>query len=309
MLSRSETQFPHARPKSRGYEPSELQLAWMLVIPSLVVILGIKLYPLLYSMWISLHHVSMLSPRTGFVGLENYVRLFRNPHFVNSILRTAYFTVVSLVLQVTLGLAIAMVLNQAFRGRNIVRALVLLPWAVPTVVNAVLWQWIYHPDFGALNGLLHSLGLIQTRIRWLSDPYLAMNMVVLADTWKMLPLYVVMFLAALQVVPDELRQAAAIDGAGPWQRFVNVTLPFLKPMLLVVLVLRTMETFRVFDIIYLMTAGGPGGSTNVIGYYTYLEAFRNLHFSMGAAVANVIVLAVLLFSFVYIRFLQTRALD
>jgi ABC-type sugar transport system permease subunit len=290
-------------------EPSETTLAWLLVLPSLAIILSIKLYPLAYSLWLSTFKVSPLSPVSRYVGVENYVALLSNPNFLASIERTLYFTVISLVLQMVFGIAIALVLNVPFRGRNFVRALVLLPWAVPTVVNAILWQWIYHPQFGALNGLLSAAGLIDSNVQWLGSPYLAMNMVILADTWKTLPLYIIMFLAALQTVPDELHQAAAVDGAGVWKRFVHVTLPFIKPTMLVVLVLRTMETFRVFDVIFLMTAGGPAGSTTVIGYYAYLEAFRNLSFGSGAAAANIIVFSVALISLLYLRLLRTRAYE
>jgi multiple sugar transport system permease protein/N,N'-diacetylchitobiose transport system permease protein len=299
-----------AVPQRSGFrEPSETTLAWLLVLPSLAVILGVKLYPLLYSIWLSGYRVTVLSPVARYVGTDNYVALLTNPNFQASLGRTLYFTVVSLILQMALGIAIALVLNTPFRGRNLVRALVLLPWAVPTVVNAVLWQWIYHPQFGALNGILSVAGIIDSNIQWLGSPYLAMNMVILADTWKTLPLYVILFLAALQTVPDELHQAAAVDGAGLWKRFVHVTLPFLKPTMVVVLVLRTMETFRVFDIIFLMTAGGPAGSTTVVGYYAYLEAFRNLNFGAGAAASNIIVFAVALISLVYLRLLRTRAFE
>jgi ABC-type sugar transport system permease subunit len=291
------------------HEPSETALAWLLVVPSLAVILSVKLYPLAYSLWLSGFKVSAMSPIARYVGADNYVALLTNPNFLASIGRTLYFTAVSLVLQMALGIAIALILDAPFRGRKLVRALVLLPWAVPTVVNAVLWQWIYHPQFGALNGLLSTVGLIDTNVQWLGSPYLAMNMVILADTWKTLPLYVIMFLAALQTVSEELHQAAAVDGAGHWKRFVHVTLPFLKPTMLVVLVLRTMETFRVFDIIFLMTAGGPAGSTTVIGYYAYLEAFRNLNFGAGAAAANIIVFSVALISLVYLRLLRTRTFE
>jgi multiple sugar transport system permease protein/N,N'-diacetylchitobiose transport system permease protein len=273
------------------------------------VILGVKLYPLLYSIWLSGYRVTVLSPVARYVGTDNYVALLTNPNFQASLGRTLYFTVVSLIFQMVLGIAIALVLNTPFPGRNLVRALVLLPWAVPTVVNAVLWQWIYHPQFGALNGVLSAAGIIDSNIQWLGSPYLAMNMVILADTWKTLPLYIIMFLAALQTVPDELHQAAAVDGAGLWKRFVHVTLPFLKPTMVVVLVLRTMETFRVFDIIFLMTAGGPAGSTTVVGYYAYLEAFRNLNFGAGAAAANIIVFSVAVISLVYLRLLRTRAFE
>jgi ABC-type sugar transport system permease subunit len=290
-------------------EPGETSLAWLLVMPSLVLIMGIKLYPLAYSVILSFQKMSVLSPNAKFVGFDNYARLLSNPSFISAFGHTLYFTVVSLVIQVILGIIVALALNQEFAGRNLVRAIVLLPWAVPTVVNALLWQWIYHPQYGVLSGILFKLGIIDGPVQWLGDARLAMNMVIIADTWKTLPLYIIMFLAALQTVPAELHQAAEIDGANARQRFFNVTLPFLMPTMVVVLVLRTMEAFRVFDVIYLMTGGGPGGSTTVVGYYAYLEAFRNLNFSSGAAASNTIVVTVAAISFLYMRLLRSRAFD
>lgn len=297
-----------AASRQRG-EPAEGQLAWLLVLPSLAVILGLNLYPVAYSLWISLRKVSLLDEGGGWVGLANYRELMSGPYFWDSVWHTVYFTVVSLAVQVVIGIAIALVLNHQFFGRGVVRALVLLPWAIPTIVNGILWQWILQSNYGALNGLLTAFGLIHKSVQWLGRPLLAMNMVIVADTWKMTPFYVLMFLAALQTVPDVLYEAAAIDGGGFWAQFRNVTFPFLKPVLLVVLVLRTMQTFRVFEIIYMLTGGGPGGATNVVGYYAYLEAFRNLNFSAGAAVSFLIVLAVMAVAGVYMWMLRSESLS
>lgn len=289
-------------------EMGEVGLAWTLLLPAFAVIVGLHLYPIAYSFWISLRKVSLMDASGGFVGVDNYRSLISAPYFWESVWHTFYFTAVSLAVQVVIGMAIALVLDREFPGRGIVRALILLPWAIPTIVNAVLWQWILHPNYGALNGFLSELGLIKEYVQWLGSPLRAMNMVILADTWKMTPLYVLMFLAALNTVPGELYEAAAIDGGGYWQRFWHITLPFLKPVLSVVLILRTIQTFRAFDIIYMLTGGGPGGGTTVIGFYAYLEAFRNLNFSSGAAVSFIIVVVVMLLSGLYMRVLRVDAL-
>ena len=279
--------------------------AWFYLSPALVLVGGILLVPLLYALWLSLHadNANILVP-TAFVGLKNYISVFTSPDFIASAGRTFYFATVSLLLQLPLGMAIALLLNEKFVGRNVLRALILIPWALPTIVNGALWMWIYQTGYGALNGLLLQVGLINQPIVWLGSPMLAMNMVIVADTWKVLPFYVILLLAALQTIPEELYQAAAVDGANGWQRYRHITLPSLRPMLLIILVLRTVDTFRVFDIIYQITQGGPGGGTSVVAYQAYLTSFLQLQFGQGAAVAFVIAAAILILAIVYLRLLS-----
>lgn len=189
-------------------------------------------------------------------------------------------------------------------GRNLLRALILIPWALPTIVNGALWTWIFQSSYGALNGLLLQLGIIERPILWLGSPGLAMNMVILADTWKVLPFYVVLLLAGLQTVSPELYQAASVDGAGAWRRLWHVTLPSLRSVFLIILVLRTVDTFRVFDIIYQITQGGPAGGTSVISYQAYLISFLQLQFGQGAAVSFVIAAAIVALAAIYMRLLS-----
>jgi multiple sugar transport system permease protein/N,N'-diacetylchitobiose transport system permease protein len=298
---------PRARRFAR-LRPGERMLAIALVIPTLVIVFGLTVYPMFYSFWISLHQRNLIKARdaTPFVGLANYAAVLKDGYFWDSAWRTLYFTVASLVVQIVLGLAMALVLNERFVGRTFVRALILIPWAIPTIVNGVLWQWIYNANYGALNGLLLQLGLIDDPQLWLGQPLRALNMILIADTWKMLPFYALMFLAALQTVPGDLYESAKVDGANAWWRFANVTMPFLKPMLLVVLVLRTLQTFRVFDIIYILTQGGPGGGTRVISFYTYEVSFLNLDFGYGAALSFAIGFITLAIAWAYIRLLRTE---
>lgn len=287
-------------------ELSDRMLLIALLAPSLLLIFGMTIYPLLYSLWISLHRYSLLFPTQPFIGLENYRQAFAQPLFWESVIVTLSFAVGSLVIQVPLGIGIALLLNERFHGRNLLRAAVLIPWAIPTTVNAVMWQWIYDANYGALNGLLLQLGIIESYIVWLADRVRALNLVLLADTWKVLPLYILMFLAGLQTIPRELYEAAAMDGAGPWRRFLDVTLPGLKAILLVVLVLRTVQVFKVFDIIYLLTRGGPGGGTTVISFFTYQQTFQALNFGVGAAVGAVIGLSTLLAALLHFKLLHTE---
>ena len=279
--------------------------AWLYLSPALVMIAGIFLVPLLYALWLSVHAVNAnILVRAPFVGFNNYIAVFTSPDFIASAGRTLYFAAVSFAIQLPLGMGIALLLNEKFVGRNILRALILIPWALPTIVNGALWMWIYQTGYGALNGLLLQVGLIDEPILWLGSPMLAMNMVIVADTWKVLPFYVIVLLAALQTIPGELYQAAAVDGANVWQRFRHVTVPSLRPMLLIILVLRTVDTFRVFDIIYQITQGGPGGGTTVVAYQAYLASFLQLQFGQGAAAAFVIAAAILILALAYLRLLS-----
>jgi multiple sugar transport system permease protein/N,N'-diacetylchitobiose transport system permease protein len=285
-------------------EPSERNIAWLFIIPSLLVIFGLNLYPILYSFWLSLHDVKLTKALHPFIGLQNYIDILSSTYFWSSIRITFYFVAVSMSLQMVWGFLIALILNQKFFGRGFVRAFILIPWAVPTIVNGILWEWIYNANYGALNGILFQLGLIDTYKNWLGEPWLALNMIILADTWKMTPFYVIMYLAGLQTIPGELYESAKIDGAGIWKRFVHIMLPMLKPIILVILVLRTMQAFKVFDIIYIMTKGGPAGGTMVISFYTYTESFGNLNFGYGSAMSFIIAIVIMSIAVLYKRMLD-----
>lgn len=293
-----------ARRPARLREPSPIPF----LLPALILVGCMLLAPLGYALMLSVHDVrGNILGAAPFVGLKNYHAVFTTPTFIASCGRTLYFAVVSLLVQFPLGMLVALLLNERFVGRDLLRALILIPWALPTIVNAALWTWIYQPSYGALNGLLTQLGLIHSAVLWLGSPRLAMNMVIVADTWKVLPFYVILLLAGLQTISPELYQAAAVDGAGAWQRFWHVTLPSLRTVILIILVLRTVDTFRVFDIIYQITQGGPAGGTSVLAYQAYLTSFLQLQFGQGSAVAFVIAAATLLLAALYMRLLGREA--
>jgi multiple sugar transport system permease protein len=263
------------------------QEKWILLAPAILVLGLITLIPLANTVWLSFTdtRISALPTPVHFIGFENYIYALTDPEFRDSIYRTLYFTIVSVGLEGVLGVAVAVLLNQKFRGQLILRALIILPWAVPTIVNAVAWRLIYHPDYGALNSLLFQLGFINDYRSWIGNPSTAMNMVILADVWKNFPLVAYVALAALQTVPGDLNKAAAIEGAGPWKRFWSITLPWIAGPLMVVMVLRTIEAFRVFDIIYVMTGGGPADSTKTASFFVYQEYFNYLRSGSGASYA------------------------
>jgi ABC-type sugar transport system permease subunit len=292
------------RRKNKWHEES--RTAYLMSAPAFLLVFGLGIFPVLYTIWLSFNKINPANFFTEFIGLNNYLELFNSSNFWSSIGLTFYFTVVSLALQFPLGILVSMLLNQEFKGRWFVRALILLPWAVPTIVNANLWNWILNANYGILNRVLLKLHLIDNGIAWLSNARLAMNMVIVADTWKMLPLVIIMLLAALQTVPKDSIEAASIDGAGPFRRFISIYLPYLKPMLMVTLVLRTIQTFRVFDIIYALTRGGPANGTMVISFYAYFETFNYLNYGKGSAIAIIVSFLTLVFSVIYMWVLRTN---
>jgi ABC-type sugar transport system permease subunit len=287
--------------------PGATGTALLLLIPSLIVVFGIVVYPLGRTLYTSFFDVN--SPFPGhypFLGLGNYRRTFSNPAFWAAIRRTAYFTVVSTWFELLLGMLLALLLNARFHGRGVLRAIVILPWALPTIVNGLMWRWIFNPEYGALNALLTQLHVISNYRSWLGSPFLALNMVIGADVWKTTPLAAFLLLAGLQTIPRELHEAARVDGAGAIRGFFRVTLPLLVPSILIILVVRTIEAFKVFDIIYIMTRGGPANGTQSIAYYAYIQAFSNQLFGYGSALAYVIALFILGFALIYMRLLRTE---
>ena len=297
------------------------ELLLILILPAVIIILLVIIGPITFALILSFNEAT---PRLGGIdlnwrGLLNYIHFFfQDPQFWLSVRITLYFTIVSLIIELILGTGIALVLNKKFIGRGFVRALVLIPWAVPTVVNARLWEWVYAgSSFGALNGLLKVIGALPEakNIVWLgfdvpfsNVPVLsnifswmgvsrALNMIILADTWKVTPLVVFLLLAGLQQIPGSLYEVASIDGANAWKKFWSITYPYLKPVFLVILVLRTMELFRVFDIIYILMQY----SIRVVGVYTYETGMKFLRFGKGSALSFFVAMFILGFTLLYIK--------
>ncbi len=288
-------------------EMNEGAYALLLILPSVAVTLGLILWPLLNTLVLSFHESNLARPeRQNFVGLDHYLGYLRDAFFWQTIGRTLYFTLVSVGIELALGIAIALLISAQLKGWRFLRTAIIIPWAVPTIVNGAIWRWIYNADYGALNGLLLELGLINHYVPWLTDPQGAMNLVIFADIWHSTPFVVLIIYAALSTLPIELYDAASIDGATLWQRFTNVTLPLLRPAILVVLVIRTVEAFRVFDIIYIMTRGGPANGTMVISYRTYEETFRNLHLGAGSALSFIVSIFIILLALIYVRLLYSE---
>lgn len=278
--------------------------AWLLVVPSLLVILGVTLWPIIYTFILSFYHAPTgLNQVRTFVGLGNYLEMIRDQTFWETIGRTLYFTIVSVGLEMVLGMAVAQLIHSRPWGWKILRFCLIIPWAVPTIVNGAMWRWIYSADFGALNGLLLQMGLIKHYIPWLTLPNLAMPLVILADVWHMMPFVALILQAALATLPVELDEAAAVDGANAFQRFLQIRLPLLRPAILVALIARTVDAFRVFDIVYIITSSGPANKTLTITYLTYLNSFPWGNQGIGAALSFLISIFTISMALIFIRFL------
>lgn len=282
----------------------DVRTAWLLLTPSLLIILGVTFWPVLYTFILSFFNVppGIHQTRT-FVGLGNYSTILQDPLFWQTIGRTFYFTIVSVGLELIIGLAIAQLIHSRPWGWQFLRFSLIIPWAVPTIVNGAMWRWIYSADFGALNGLLLQMGLIKHYVPWLSLPNMAMNLVIVADIWHTMPFAALVLQAALATLPEDLDEAAAVDGANAWQRFSRIRVPLLRPAILVVLIVRTVDAFRVFDIVYILTSGGPAYKTMTITYLTYLNSFAFGKQGTGAALSFLISLFTIIMALIYIRFL------
>jgi multiple sugar transport system permease protein len=295
--------------RKRSGELSERTLGLVMLAPMVLVLLLVVGYPLLDSFWLSLHRANLASPEQGqpFIGLGNYARALTQPDFWYAIQRTLYFTILSVGLELALGLLFAVLLNERFRGNLPARLAMILPWALLTVSNGVLWAWILNPSYGIFNATLVNLGVLQAPKPWLSDTFWTMNMIILADVWKTVPNMTLLLLAGLQPIPADLYEAADIDGATRWQKFTSITLPLLRPVILVAIALRTIGAFRVFDIIYVLTGnGGPADSTKVISFYNYDQAFHYLFFGYGAAISWLITAFMIVLIVIYMRLLRSE---
>jgi ABC-type sugar transport system permease subunit len=282
-------------------EPRRLGLT--LVMPSLIIVFGFLVFPLVYSLVLSLMNYDLARPKeNAFIGLRNYLNLTHDRYFLNAVVRTLIFSFSSVALEVVLGVAIALVMNQEFKGRGILRALIIIPWALPSIVNASMWSWILNANYGALNALLTQAGILSAYKPWIAEPVWAMVMLIVANVWKETPFTVILVLAALQGVPPQLREAAVVDGAGAWRRFVNVVLPMILQIIMICGLLQLIwSLLHTFELVLVVTRGGPFNSTDIIPMRIYWQTFKALRFGYGAAMAYIAALALLVPSIFYIR--------
>ena len=269
---------------------------YLFLLPAVLYITATMLFPVAYNIRMSLEDVNIqtfLSGNAPFVGLDNYRTVIDDPAFQHAIGTSILFTSASLVVQFTLGFALALFFNRPFPGSGIIRALFLLAWLLPTVVSGSVFRWMLDGDFGVINYALRELSLIDRPQHWLINPNTALAGTILANIWVGIPFNMVLLLAGLQSIPQTLYEAASVDGAGAWHRFRSLTLPLMRPVSLSVILLGIIYTFKVFDLIYVMTAGGPVNATTVLPIYTYQLTFQFFRFGQGAAAATLMLVGLI----------------
>lgn len=279
------------------------------LLPALAIIGLFTLYPVAYAVYLSVHHYILSDPFAHpFIGLQNFAEVITGSYFQASIVATAIYTALAVPMIVVFGLFAALLLNTRLRIAALLRVIIVLPWAIPAVIAGIMWQWLFSDNYGVINGLLYAAGLIQHYIPWLSQPGTARVALAVAQLWKELPFAAVFFLAGLQAIPPEIKDAAAIDGASGWLTFRHIVLPLLRPVALIVLVYETVLALTTFDLVYIMTGGGPANATGVISWYAYQETFTFLNLGHGAALAFLIALAILALIVGYLRLLRADSL-
>lgn len=288
------------------FTDKERRLGYILVSPAIAIILAIALFPLLYAIWLSLQDI-IIGQSSTFVGLQNYIDMIQDPDFHSALINTTLFTVLSVSIELVLGMAIALALNRAFPGRGIVRATALAPWAFPPAIAAVMWRLMFQDQVGGgiMAYLIRSSGIYTEPILGSSDTALVVAAVVV-DVWKTTPFMALLLLAGLQVIPQDVYEASRVDGATAWQQFWRVTLPLVRPAMLVALLFRTLDAWRVYDLLWVM----GNRQLNTLSVYVYNGVkISQLNFSLGNAAAVFIFLSSIVIAFIFIKVLGTRAVE
>lgn len=290
--------------KTLGALRSEALSGYLFLAPLMLILAVFSMYPVVYSFVLSLHRIILSLPSLGetFVGAGNYLNILSDPVARNSLAVTLIFVGVSTALEILLGLLIALTINESFKYRSLVRAAILVPWAIPTVIASQMWRFSFNDQYGIVNLLVFGSD-VANYAAWLASPFWALAAVILADVWKTSAFAALIILAGLQSIPQELYEASTIDGANAFQRFFRITLPLLKPAILVAVLFRTIDAFRVFDLVFVMTQGGPGDATNVLQFYGYKKMFAEGMVGMGSAISIIVFVLVFSVSVVYLRFI------
>lgn len=303
------------RPEQSALRKRNVRAAWLFLTPMLVVLAFVAAWPLLRTIWFSLTDASLSSMGTGdyeFIGLANFLEYFdygdgtgewfgllADGGWWNAVYNTVWFTVITVTIETTLGLIVALVLNAEFKGRGLVRAAILVPWAVPTIVSAKMWAWMFHDQFGILNDMLMKLYIISEPIAWTANPDTAMWAVVIVDVWKTTPFMALLILAGMQMLPGDIYEAAKVDGVHPVRVFFKVTLPLIRPAILVAVIFRGLDALRIFDLIYVLTPNNEQTTTMSIYAQQNLFAFDN--FAYGSAASTLLFLIIAIITIVYIK--------
>jgi len=291
---------------SASFEGRRRRTGLGLVTPALLVLLGVLAYPIAASLLLGFQDATIAAGgvTSEWVGLANYERMLSDPTVGTALRNSLYFTFVEVIAVIAIGLAVALLLDTPSGRNGMFLVVLLIPWALAPVANAVLWKWIYNANYGILNAILLQLGLIDQKVVWLGDPFLALNMLLIADAWKAIPFIALLLLAGLQNVPPFLYRAARVDGAGAWARFRHVTLPGLRIPILVAVVLQSIWALKVFDLVFVLTKGGPMDGTVVLNFLAWRVTFNFLDLGYGAAIANVLFVIMFVLALIYVRALD-----
>ena len=280
---------------------TEEELATVLLLPVVVFLLAVSFYPIVDTVWGSLHTGYVLETETAqFVGLQNYEEIFASGSFWSALAVSLIYTFVSVPIELVLGLGMALLLSRAFKGKYFIQAAILFPWALPTVINAKIWSWMFHGQYGVINDLLVKVGILEAPYPFLAVPDAALASMTFVTIWKTSSFMALIMLAGLSGIPGHLYEAARMDGASKWRQFRDITLPLLKPTILVALIFRTLPAFQAFGLPYGLTGGGPGGATTTLVLYDHQLTFNSLAFGRGSAAATIITLIALLISLLYV---------
>ena len=284
----------------------QARLAWLLLIPTLAVVAFVALVPLVETVRLSFTDARLASARpTSWVGLRNYLDLVQDRAFLDSIWLTVKFTAITVAFEFVLGMLIALVVNSNFRGRGLMRTAMLVPWAIPTVISAQMWKWMYHDVYGVINDLLvHRLGLLERNVAWVADPATSLAAICAVDIWKTTPFVALLLLAGLQVIPSDVYEAASVDGANRIQQFLRITLPLLQPAILVALIFRTLDSLRAFDVFYVMFGARPDTQTMAVYNQQNIVAFSDVGY--GATISVAIFLIIGIFVAAYVTVLKVE---
>ncbi len=285
---------------------SDRWLSILLLVPALAIIGGVLLFPLIEAFRISFTSLNLIGFKGKFVGLKNYLIIFRSTAYQQVLINTLLISVTTVALRFAAGMGLALIINRAFRGRTIVRGLLVLPWLIPSVVVGLLWAWLFDSDIGIVNYVLVALGVIPVNLSWLAENVLAKIAVIIAFTWAGTPFIMMVMLAGLQTIPSEINESAAIDGAGKFSVFRFITLPFLRPLIAINTLLSIVYIFQNFAIIYMLTKGGPGYATEIFSLFVYETAFNSGRLGRASAIGVTWMLLLLGFSIVYVRLIAGK---
>ncbi len=275
----------------------------LFLLPTLIYLLGIFLVPIIYNLVMSFRNytAASINGNAPFIGLQNYIDVFRMPAMGQTLVNTIEFVVGSIVFQAIIGMALALLFNRKFPLSQLLRTLLLIPWLLPLIVSGTAFKWIFDQNHGVLNAVLLHLHIIHAPLGWLVSPNLALISVIITNIWVGIPFNMVLFHSGLQNIPEELYEAAALDGCNKWQQFWSITVPSLKSVIAIVLMLGLIYTLKVFDVIMVLTGGGPANASQILSTWSYDLSFQNMQFGQGAAVGNIMILISLIFCFIYMR--------